>query len=41
MEELRDKEGLDRIEKSLEEYKKREYVVAPTTEKAREIFMKD
>ena len=41
LEELANKQGLERIEKGLEEYKKKEYVVAPSSEKIREILMKD
>jgi hypothetical protein len=41
LEEQSDKEGLERIEKSLEEYKKREYVTANNPEKIREVLMKD
>ena len=41
LEELADKEGLKRIEKSLEEYKKKEYVVVNSPEKIRESLMKD
>jgi len=41
LEELMDKEGLERIEKSLEEYKKKEYVTARGPEKIREALMKD
>lgn len=41
MEELSDKEGLDRIKKGLKEYKKREYVTANSPEKIREALMKD
>ncbi len=40
LEELSDKEGLERIEKALEEYKKKEYVVS-SPEKIREALMKD
>jgi len=41
LEELTDKEGLERIEKSLEEYEKKEYVTARSPEKIREALMKD
>lgn len=41
LEELMDKEGLERIEKSLEEYKKKEYVTAKSPEEIREALMKD
>jgi len=41
LEELADKEGLKRIETSLEEYKKREYVTVNSPEKIRETLMKD
>jgi hypothetical protein len=41
LEELSDKEGLRRIEKSLEEYKKREYITVSSPEKIREALMKD
>ena len=41
LEELSDKEGLKRIQKSLEEYKKKEYIVLSSHEKIREVLMKD
>jgi hypothetical protein len=41
LEELSDKKGLERIEKSLEEYKKKEYTTAVSPEKIREALMKD
>ncbi len=41
LEELENKEGLERIEKSLEEYKKKEYVTAKTPKNIREALMKD
>jgi hypothetical protein len=41
LEELSDKKGLERIEKSLEEYKKKEYITAVSPEKIREALMKD
>jgi len=41
LEELSNKEGLERIEKSLEEYKKKEYVTVNSPEKIREALMKD
>lgn len=41
LEELSNKEGLERIEKSLEEYKKKEYVTVNNPEKIREALMKD
>ncbi len=41
LDELSNKEGLERIEKSLEEYKKKEYVTVNNPEKIREALMKD
>ena len=41
LEELADKEGLKRIEKSLEEYKKKEYTSVKSPEDVREALMKD
>jgi hypothetical protein len=41
LEELSNKEGLERIEKSLEEYKKKEHITVRSPEKIREILMKD
>jgi hypothetical protein len=41
LEELSDKKGLKRIEKSLEEYKKKYYVTVANPEKIREVLMKD
>jgi hypothetical protein len=41
LEELSDKEGLKRIEKSLEEYKRKEYIAVLDPEKIREALMKD
>ena len=41
LEELSNKEGLERIEKSVEEYKKKEYVAVNSPEKIREVLMKD
>ena len=41
LEELMDKEGLERIKKGLEEYKKGEYVVAESEEDIENILMKD
>ena len=41
LEELSNKEGLERIEKSLEEYKKKEYITVRSPEKIREALMKD
>jgi len=41
LEELSNNEGLERIEKSLEEYKKKEYVAVNSPEKIREALMKD
>jgi len=41
LEELMDKEGLERIEKSLEEYKKKDYVTAKSPEGIKEALMKD
>jgi len=40
LEELMDKEGLERIRKSLEEYKKEEYVTAKTPEEIRKVLSK-
>ena len=41
LEELMDKEGLERIKRGLEEYKKGEYVVAESDEDIENILMKD
>jgi hypothetical protein len=41
LEELSNKEGLERIEKSLEEYKKKEFIAVKSPEKIREALMKD
>ena len=41
LEELTNKEGLERIEKSLEEYEKKNYVTARSPESIREALMKD
>ncbi len=41
LEELSDKKGLKRIEKSLEEYKRKEYIAVSSPEKIREALMKD
>lgn len=41
LEELSNEEGLDRIEKSLEDYKKKEYITVKTPEMIREALMKD
>jgi hypothetical protein len=41
LEELSNKEGLERIEKSLEEYKKKEFITIKSPEKIREALMKD
>jgi len=41
LEELANKEGLERIERSLQEYKKKEYVTAKRPEDIREALMKD
>lgn len=41
LEELSDEEGLRRMKKSLEEYKKKEYSAANSPEKIREALMKD
>ena len=41
LEELADKKGLRRIEASLEEYKKEEYVAVNSPEKIREALLKD
>jgi len=35
------KEGLERVEKSLEEYKKKDHVTAKSPESIREALMKD
>jgi len=40
-EELSDKEGLERIEKALQEYKKKEYITVSSPEKISEALMKD
>jgi hypothetical protein len=40
-EELSDEEGLERIEKSLEDYQKKEYVTVKTPDMIREALMKD
>ena len=40
LKELSDKEGLKRIEKSLEEYKKKEYITVSGPEKIREALMR-
>ena len=40
LEELMDKEGLERIRKSLEEYKKGEYATAKTPEEIRKVLSK-
>jgi hypothetical protein len=39
--ELSDKKGLKRIEKSLEEYKKKDYMTVANPKKIREVLMKD
>ncbi len=41
LEELSDKKGLKRIEKSLEEYKRKEYIAVSSPEKIREALMND
>ena len=41
LEELMDKEGLERIKRGLEEYKKGEYVVAESEKDIENILMKD
>ena len=41
LEELSNKEGLKRIKKSLEEYKKKKYSVVNSPEEIREALMKD
>jgi len=41
LEELMNREGLERIKKSLEEYKKKDYVTAKSPESIREALMKD
>jgi hypothetical protein len=41
LEELANKEGLERIAKSLEEYKKKEYVTVKSPDKIKEALMKD
>ena len=41
LEELMDKEGLERIKRGLEEYKKDEYVVAESEKDIENILMKD
>jgi hypothetical protein len=41
LEELSDKKGLKRIEKSLEEYKNKECVTVSSPEKIREALLKD
>jgi len=41
LEELSNKEGLKRIEKSLLEYKKKEYITVRNPEKIREALLKD
>ena len=41
LEELSNKEGLKRIKKSLEEYKRKEYTVVSSPERIREALMKD
>jgi hypothetical protein len=41
LEELSDKKGLKRIEKSLEEYKKKDYVTVANPKRIREVLMKD
>ncbi len=41
LEELMDKEGLERIKRGLEEYKKGEYVMAESNEDAKEFLLKN
>ena len=41
LEELSNKEGLKRIEKSLKEYKRKEYITVSDPEKIREALLKD
>jgi len=41
LEELASKEGLERIEKGLDEYQKKEYVTAASPGKIKEALMKD
>ena len=41
LEELADKKGQKRIEKSLEEFKKKEYVTVTSPDKIREALLKD
>ena len=41
LEELSDKKGLERIKKSLEEYKKKEYTTVVSPDKIREVLLKD
>ena len=41
LEELADKEGMERIKRSLKEYKKKEYITASSRDKIREALMKD
>ena len=41
LEELSDRKGLKRIEKNLEEYKKKEFIKVKSPEKIREALMKD
>jgi len=41
LEELMNKEGLERVEKSLEEYKRKDYVTAKSPESIRKALMKD
>jgi len=41
LEELSNEEGLERIEKSLEDYQKKEYVAVKTPDMIREALMKD
>jgi hypothetical protein len=41
LEELSNKEGLERIENSLEEYKKKDFITIKSPEKIREALMKD
>jgi len=41
LEELANKEGLERIERSLQEYKKKEYTAVKRPEDIREALMKD
>jgi hypothetical protein len=41
LEELSDKEGMERIKKGIKEYKKKEYIIVSSPDKIREALMKD